>query len=456
MADKHRTDIRPNISHSIPYGIHIIGGGLAGFTTGLLLAQGGFAVHIYDPRLASDNAGNAKAKDNGLTTTMNPMAWQHLGKLGVIANLSKEAYAPIDTIAVTDGVTGGVVGKGRDAPPMKNLPNNLAKNLIDNALIAWHSKGEGSRPLAWVVNTHALLNALHSLAKQSPLITLHAGKAGCITGFAPHHKSLGTAAAMLTTETGGEIPASLVIAADGSRSRMRSLAKIKTYASSSSSPRQTALTAIVSVANPHKQTAWQVFLSGGPLALMPCYQKNVLALVWTRPSHEATRLMALSDEAFIAEVNTAGQYAFGGITQVKQRASFPLIPCYAYWPLTHRLVLVGDAAHTILPLAGQGYNLTMGDGVALVKILAEAIQAGLDIGSRAVVSRYGRLRISHTASMSLACQGLDGVFSRSPQSIRQLASLGMAVVAKTPLRRVAEWVAAGDSITAKSKLRQPF
>lgn len=441
------------------HAIHIIGGGLAGLTTGLLLAQGGFLVHIYDPRLPSGDSDKAetktktKAKDSGLTTTMNPMAWQHLGKLGIIAHLPKEAYAPIDTIAVTDGMTGGMAGRGGDASPVKNLPNNLAKNLIDNALIAWHGKGEGA--LAWVVNTYALRNALHNLAKQSPLITLHSGKAGRITGFAPHHKTLGTAAAELTTETGSEIAASLVIAADGSRSRMRALAQIKTYGSSSS-PRQTAITAIVSTANPHKQTAWQVFLSGGPLALMPCYQKNVLALVWTRPTHVATGLMALPEDAFIAEVNTAGQYAFGGITQAKQRASFPLTPCYAYWPLTHRLLLVGDAAHTILPLAGQGYNLTMGDGVVLARILGEATQAGLDIGSRAVVSRYGRVRIAHTASMSLACQGLDGVFSRSPKSIRQLAGLGMAVVAKTPLRRVAEWVAAGDSIAAKPKGRQPF
>ena len=129
---------------------------------------------------------------------------------------------------------------------------------------------------------------------------------------------------------------------------------------------------------------------------------------------------------------------------MKNRASFPLTPCYAYWPLARRLVLVGDAAHTILPLAGQGYNLSVEDGVVLADILAEATQNGLDIGGRGVLAGYGRRRVPQTASMALACAGLDAAFSHSPPSIRQFAAAGMAVVANTPLRRLAQRFASGE------------
>ena len=416
------------------HGIHIVGGGLTGLTTALLLADRGLACHVH-------HAGS-KSKDTGLTTTMNAVTYQRLQSLGVVAGENDGlAFTPITAIGVSDRGVGKCTS---------------ANALLENALIAWDSPPHDSSPLAYVVSNHGLLGRLSELVAASPLISRHSNSR--ITGFQATHPKFGEAAACLTIGDGQQpkyMAASLVIAADGSRSPLRQAAKIKTIRPPQN---QAAITAIVTVAGLHANTAWQAFLVGGPLALMPYdidgAAGNKMALVWTRPANDARRLNKLSDGDFIAEVKAASANAFGGISAVAKRASFPLQSCYVPRPFARRLLLVGDAAHTLHPLAGQGYNLNMGDGVAVADILAQATNDGLDIGSRGVLVRYGRRRLAETASMAVACEALNGVFSHGTRGMRQVAAIGMAVVAKTPFKHMAESFAGGRLLAPFNRLNR--
>ncbi len=194
----------------------------------------------------------------------------------------------------------------------------------------------------------------------------------------------------LILTSGDKIQSQLIVAADGARSWVRKQLNIpqsqKPYA-------QKALVALIESENNHQKTAWQKFLSTGPLAFLPMKQKNLHSIVWTVTNEMADSLLNTTEATFVEQLDQAIQHKFGSLKLTSDIGAFPLIAAHVRSYVRHRSILVGDAAHSIHPLAGQGVNLGFGDAKALVKLLAHARKDGQQqAGSQVLLRAYERQR----------------------------------------------------------------
>jgi 2-octaprenylphenol hydroxylase len=220
----------------------------------------------------------------------------------------------------------------------------------------------------------------------------------------------------------------LIVAADGANSPLRGAAGIGWHGAPYA---QSALITHLTAERPHQATAWQRFLPGGPLALLPLADGRV-SLVWSLPGADAAALLALDDAAFGAAVTAASDRVLGTLAPAAPRAAFPLQRYHASRYCVPRLALVGDAAHTVHPLAGQGVNLGLLDAHALVTTLAAARTQGEDLGDLRTLGRYSRARRADNALMLAACDGLHHLFSSELPGIARLRRFGLALVNATP------------------------
>ena len=395
---------------SAPYGIHIVGGGLSGYAAALALAGQGESLTLYE-RTAPQTAPKTDAIR---TTTINPMSYQFLQNLGVIDALPADAISPIRRIIVSDDST-------PQQPPDAH-----------DALMEW----QHDQPLAWVIKNSDLINTMADFIKKTPAISR---RTATITGYHPQHADLGAVAAGLTNDADTTTPASLIIAADGRTSPLRQAAAIQTI---SRDPKQSAIVATLTLDAPHQATAWQKFVKTGPMALMPLSQPHEAALVWSMTNDHAARLIDADDATFMHAFNTASGDIFGGVRAISRRQNFSIMPQHARTPIARRLVLIGDAAHSIHPLAGQGYNLAIGDIMELAGQISRTKTLGMDIGNAAMLKAYARTRCPEIATMTLATDGLNWLFS-SGDKRRRLAGIGMSLANFPPLKILAEKVASG-------------
>ena len=210
--------------------------------------------------------------------------------------------------------------------------------------------------------------------------------------------------ARLLLEDGGRVSARLVVAADGGDSALRRMAGIGT---SGRDYGQRGVVGYVGTGRPHGDTAWQRFLPGGPLAFLPCGD-GLSSIVWSLPDAEAARVLGLGDDAFAAELARAFGARLGAVQARSPRAAFPLRLRLADSMLKGRLLLLGDAAHVVHPLAGQGVNLGLRD-VAALRELVRGAGDGWDSPHR--LQRWARRRRSESAVAAYAFDGIDRVFS---------------------------------------------
>ena len=382
------------------------GAGFAGLALAIALRQGlgeAFSVTVVDPAL-----GAAASKD--------PRA-------SAIAAAARRLF---EAIEVWDAVAA-------DAQPILDMV--VTDSKLDDAVrptfLTFGGEVEEGEPFAHMVENRHLVDALVKKAKELGVDL----RAGAVSGFEHAAHAIDVALA-----DGEKISARLLVGADGARSKIREQAGIATHGWDYD---QSAIVTTVAHEREHHGRAEEHFLPAGPFAILPL-TGNRSSIVWTETAREAERIVALPDQEFHAELEKRFGLQLGDLKVVGARRAFPLGLFTARTFIGERLALIGDAAHIIHPIAGQGLNMGLRDVAALAEAIADAARLGLDIGAPDVLERYQRWRRFDTMTMGVATDGLNRLFSNSSDALRLLRDLGLGVVERIPaLKRVFIREAAG-------------
>jgi ubiquinone biosynthesis UbiH/UbiF/VisC/COQ6 family hydroxylase len=310
------------------------------------------------------------------------------------------------------------------------------------AQVSFDSADIGEPDLGHIVEDSLLRSVLVDVVAAAPNAELTIGSAlGAL--------ELGRREVTGKLANGGEVRGTLLVAADGSESPVRGLLDLPV---ASRSYEQTALVTHVASTLPHRDTAWQRFLPDGPLAFLPLADGRS-SVVWSLPTERARSLLAAGDAELAAELQAASAGALGELTVSAPRAGFPLQALHALRYCSSRAALVGDAAHTIHPLAGQGMNLGLLDAACLAAVIEDAVLAGEDPGDLKVLRRYERQRKGDNLQMLLALDGLHRLFGL-PAWAAPLRAAGLrAVDSSGAAKRLLMQRALGLNAGSKNRLR---
>ncbi len=236
----------------------------------------------------------------------------------------------------------------------------------------------------------------------------------------------------LTLSDGAELHAALLVGADGGASRVRALAGIATRGWSYG---QQAVVGVVRTQQPHRRTAWQRFLPEGPLAFLPLADGHSSSIVWSTTPERAEALQAMSETDFRAALGEAFDHRLGAVLAAGPRRAFPLRLQHSVRYVGERLALVGDAAHMIHPLAGQGVNLGLLDAAALAEVIIAARQQGRDFAARPALRRYERWRKGDNLITMAVMDGFKRLFGTDLAPLRLARNVGLGLADRaTPLK----------------------
>jgi 2-octaprenyl-6-methoxyphenol hydroxylase len=372
----------------------LIGGaGFAGLALALALRQAlgpAFAVAVADPALGRPAA-------DGRASAIVAAARRLFEALGVWDAVAAHAE-PIVDMAITD---------------------SKLDDAVRPTFLTFAGDVQPGEPFAHMIENRDVLAALLDKARSDNVTLLPAA----VTDFTADSRGV-----TVRLASGATMRAKLLVAADGGRSVIRERAGI---ASVGWSYGQSAIVTTVAHERPHHGRAEEHFLPAGPFAILPL-TGNRASIVWTEDAAEAERIMALDDAGFHAELEQRFGLHLGDIAVAGPRRAFPLGFAVARSFIADRLALVGDAAHIIHPIAGQGLNMGLRDVAALAEAIVDAARLGLDPGGANVLDRYQRWRRFDTMAMGLATDGLNRLFSNRSDVLRLARDIGLGVVERLP------------------------
>ena len=376
----------------------IVGAGMVGSALALALEHSGLEILVVD----------------GGPLSVRPFAAEGAFEPRVSA-LSAASQRILERLGVWDGIAARRVSPYRD-------------------MRVWDGSGTGSVHFsAASVHAEVLGHIVENRVVQDALLDrLHDSQIGLLGSARLEQLRRSGDGWLLTLADGRELRAPLLVAADGANSAVRRLAGCATrewdYL-------HHAIVTSVRCERPHQATAWQRFTDDGPLAVLPLARQgdeHWCSIVWSTVPAEAERLMALDDEAFRHELGKAFEWRLGQVTAVDPRICIPLRQRHAKRYVESGLALIGDAAHSIHPLAGQGVNLGFLDAAVLAEVLLHALQRGEQANDVRVLSRYERRRMPHNLAMMAAMEGFERLFQADPLPLRLLRNSGLNWVDELP------------------------
>ncbi len=395
------------MSRAFDADVIIAGAGMTGATLALALKSAGLTPLLVDPQpfdaqLAPTFDGRASA-----IAFSSFRQWRALGLEDALATHAQR----IEQILVTDGRGAGAAA----GPP------GAAFLRFDAAEIARRSQGE---PLGYMLENRRIRSGLAEAVTTAGIAVLAPAKVAGVM--------FGPAAAEVTLADGRTLSAPLVVGAEGRGSVVREAAGIGVAGWGYG---QSGVVATVALERDHHGVAHEYFLPSGPFAILPLTGQRA-SLVWTEPSRRGEALRGASDLVFHAHLRRRFGDFLGRVEAQGPRFVYPLSLQLAAELAGPRVALLGDAAHAIHPLAGQGLNLGLKDVAALAETLADAMRLGEDIGAEAVLARYARWRRLDTIAVSLACDGFNRLFANDNPLLRLVRDAGMATVNRiAPARR---------------------
>jgi len=385
--------------------VAIVGAGMVGAALALSLARAGFDVVVVEPRPPSP--WRSEDEIDLRVVALAPSSVDLFGRLDVWTSIAAARACAYRHMQVWDALA----------------PGQLRFDAADQGMAA----------LGQIVENRLIQHTLWRALEADPRIALRCPAEVTATQVDDERRTL-----VLGDDS--RIAARLVVAADGGDSDLRKMAGIETRDRDYG---QRAVVAHVATERAHEDTAWQRFLPGATLAFLPLADGRS-SIVWSVPEGEAARLLALDAGAFCAELGAAFDFRLGAIQATTARAAFPLRLRLAERYLAPRFTLIGDAAHVVHPLAGQGVNLGLRDADELAGVLVEARDAKRDFAGSAVLRRFERRRRSDNALSAHAFDTIQRVFASESMPLAALRGAALTVVDKIgPLKRLLAGHAAG-------------
>lgn len=393
------------------FDVVIVGAGMVGAALATGLGRSGFRVGLVDQGAAPTY--DAAQPPDIRVSALSAGSERYLTELGAWPDILAMRATRYTRLAVWDET---------DHPLSNVLPRKIAEVVFD-------ARNLSARHLGHIVENRITQHALWSSASAQPSVTLFAGHA--VTSLSNSDDY-----ATVTLDDGTELTGELVVGADGANSGVRNLAGIGV---TRDQYQQQAMVISVRYQGPVQDITWQGFYPSGPRAFLPLHAagngESWASLVWYDSPEELARLKSLDNSALMAEIQNAFPPELPLLTHIDAKASFPIARQHAKNYVNNRVVLVGDAAHTINPLAGQGVNLGFQDARCLQSVLREARRAGGDLANPACLDQYEQQRRPANRRMMLAMDVFYHLFSNRTPPLHLLRNLGLGAAKAMPFAR---------------------
>jgi 2-octaprenyl-6-methoxyphenol hydroxylase len=368
----------------------ILGGGLVGLALAAALDSSGLSTIVIDP---ADPTTRTNSGFDGRTSAVSSSSRRMFDTVGITEHFPVPG-CPIRRIEVADGLA----------------PGGLA-----------FDPGEDEEPLGFMHENRHLRAALLARAEAGPNIWL-------MWKARPAEVVRGEHGVTVRLEDGRMVGAPLLVAAEGRNSPMREAAGIRCARWKYD---HSAIVSTLRHERPHDHVAYEIFYPSGPFALLPMTDDaggHRSAIVWSVKAEDAAGFISLSEADFAAEAEAAMGGFLGKISLLAPRSTYPLGFHHAARITDHRMALIGDAAHGMHPIAGQGVNVGYRDAAALAQVLVEGARLGLDLGDQQLMTRYQRWRSLDTFMVSLATDGLTRIYGIPGKTASKVRRFGMSVI----------------------------